>query len=228
MLRSWRYRGAGRTLRIGLALAAYRLRRGWGAPRPHAFDLEFGVETVSPEAGTEFCSGAPEGNGYEPVDPVDFARMMQPLPADLAAYTFVDFGSGRGRALLLAAEYNFAAVMGIEYSRALHVAAQQNLAAYARRRHRRQRCLRLEPVWADALAWPLPPTPSVFYFSEPFPEPQMRLMAARLAASLQTAPRPAFVMYGGDRCQHLWRERTDFEMLALTPVDCVLRYRGGA
>ena len=47
---------------------------------------------------------------YEPVQVFMFRRMMKELVIPLSDYTFLDLGSGKGRALLLAQKYGFAQV----------------------------------------------------------------------------------------------------------------------
>lgn len=57
-------------------------------------------------------------------------RIIDGLDIDPAEFTFVDYGSGKGRALFVAAEYPFREVVGVEISAALHAAAQVNLQRY--------------------------------------------------------------------------------------------------
>ncbi len=221
MRRSLGYRGPWRTLRVGLALARYRLRYGLAAPRPHAFDLEFGTDTVSLTRATEHRGDAALGNGHEPIDTVDFANLMAGLNADLRPFTFVDFGSGQGRALLLASNYPFERIVGVEHGLELHQSALANLARY---RNPRQRCRAIECVWADAASWEIPAVPVVFYFCEPFREPMLRRMAARVRASLRAAPRPAYVLYVGE-LRRVWEEAGGFERVASSYWTCIFRWR---
>ena len=53
-------------------------------------------------------------------------------PRKLAAFTFVDIGCGKGRALLLAEEYPFRKIIGVEFSRRLAKIAAANAAKSAR------------------------------------------------------------------------------------------------
>src|SRR5207245_5268496 len=55
---------------------------------------------------------------------------LQALPAVPSQLTFVDFGCGKGRALVLAAEHGFRRVLGIECDAQLFAAAQRNARAY--------------------------------------------------------------------------------------------------
>jgi hypothetical protein len=209
MRRSLGYRGVRRTVRVGLGLARYRLRHGASAPRPHAFDLEFGTDTVSLAGATNLKGDATLGNGHEPIDTVDFANLMAGLNADVRGFTFIDIGAGQGRASLLASDYPFERIIGIEHGRELYESALANLQRY---RNPRQRCDAVECIWADALAWEMPAVPTVFYLCEPFREPLLGRMAARIQQSLGAAPRPAYVLYVGAHAG-IWEEGQDFETL---------------
>jgi len=225
MRRSLGYRGAGRTLRVAVALAGYRLRRGWGAPRPHAFDLEYGTDTVSLAQASQYQGGAEGGNGHEPIDTVEFAQLMAPLAGVVEAggFTFVDLGSGQGRALLLASDYPFARIVGVEHGLELHQSAERNLARY---RSPRQRCREVASVWADATTWELPLQPALFYVCEPFQEALLRRVAERVRASLAVHPRPGYVLYVGSLAA-VWEESGGFEAVAAGHESRAYRWRGG-
>ena len=57
---------------------------------------------------------------YQPVPPEQFREMMAALAvyldqvSNFSQFTFIDIGSGKGRALLLATEYGFSRIIGIE------------------------------------------------------------------------------------------------------------------
>jgi len=53
---------------------------------------------------------------------------IEGLDVDHANFTFIDFGSGKGRVLLLAARYPFKEVVGIEFSKELNDIALLNSA----------------------------------------------------------------------------------------------------
>ena len=65
---------------------------------------------------------------YEPTPVGDFAPLLAHVPFALERATFVDLGSGMGRGIFLAARYPFKTVVGVEFSRALHEVAKDNLA----------------------------------------------------------------------------------------------------
>jgi hypothetical protein len=62
-------------------------------------------------------------------------HLIRSLAIDPADYTFIDYGSGKGRVLFAAAEFPFRQVVGVEISQALHAVAEKNL-TQARERYR--------------------------------------------------------------------------------------------
>ena len=69
-------------------------------------------------------------------------------------YTFVDFGCGKGRALVVASEFPFQSVIGIELSPALAATARSNTSKVARRFSDRRP---VKIITANACEYPLPP-----------------------------------------------------------------------
>src|SRR5579885_628231 len=57
---------------------------------------------------------------YQPTEPTLFHEMLGALAIDFRQFTFVDSGSGKGRALLMAADYPFQRVIGVEVHPRLH------------------------------------------------------------------------------------------------------------
>ena len=52
------------------------------------------------------------------------------IEEDLGRFDFIDFGSGKGRVLLVASHYPFRQVIGVEFSPELHEIAQENIRRY--------------------------------------------------------------------------------------------------
>ena len=133
---------------------------------------------------------------YQPTQPELFQEMMTALTAsaqiDLADFTFIDFGSGKGRVLLMASDFPFKRVLGVELLPALHAIADANIAAY---RSETQKCFALQSICADASAFPFPDDPLLIYLFNPLPEAGLRQTIANLRASLQARARAAYVLY---------------------------------
>ena len=71
---------------------------------------------------------ARHGVRYQAADVRLFKRALSLLTLEPSTYVFVDYGSGKGRALLLASLYPFKEVIGVEIAPELHAIAGANIA----------------------------------------------------------------------------------------------------
>jgi SAM-dependent methyltransferase len=166
--------------------------------RDRRFDREHGVDTarIVHLRALEIASENRElGVRYQATNPSLFRERMASLPIDYLDYVFVDFGSGKGRALMLASEFPFRRIVGVEFSAELTEIARRNLHSY---RSELRRCENVELVCTDAVEYEIPDEPVVLYFYNPFDEPVLRRVLARIRASLDARPRPAFVVTTGE------------------------------
>ncbi len=196
--------GWGPTLRTAGERVALRFRPAalppgygetWQPHSIHPFDQQHGTDTSGLIWGEDLPSGSRNDawiTGYYGIAPSVFHRTMRLLPADLRGYTFLDFGSGKGRALMLATHYPFAEVVGVELSPELHEIATANLARYA---PAERICTTARTVRADATAFALPETPMVLYLNHPFCRPVLEQVLKNLGASLAAHPRPLLLIY---------------------------------
>lgn len=165
------------------------------------FDFDHRVDTTASNlsTGTRLV-GAAAGAGYQATDPAIFREILAQLPIDFSRFTFLDLGSGKGRALLLASDCPFRRILGVELLPELHAIALRNIAKY---RSDRQRCFSIESVCMDARLFDFPLEPLVVYLFNPLPEEALRSVLARLSASLATHPRDAFLLYANPILEHL-------------------------
>lgn len=159
------------------------------------FESRFGVDTGGFVLKTDLTihSANKTFGGHHAPTPVRvFNRMMMVLPKDLRDFTFIDFGSGKGRVLLLASNYNFQNIIGVEYAEELHAIAQKNIAIY---KNKKQKCLRVASMLADATTFPIPPGKCVFFFYNPFKESVMSRVLTNIQDSYMANPRKMYFMY---------------------------------
>ena len=161
------------------------------------YDWEHRVNTTSGTVGWRARLLGLFHSPYQPTDPALFREMMASLSIlcgqfEFEAFTFVDLGSGKGRALLMASEYPFRRIVGVELLPALHQLAQENLARY---KSESQKCSALEAIWGDAIDFPFPVEPLVIFLFNPLPEAGLRRVVASLDASLKAHPRAVYVLY---------------------------------
>ncbi len=171
--------------------------------RPEAgqseFDLAHGVDTEGEFGGWTYLSdleiASPnwiEGVNYTPIEPQRFERVLASLDIAFEDFTFIDFGSGKGRALLLASEFPFKRIIGLEFSPELHQIAQENVRHY---RSEQQRCRDIESINVDFVAFPLPAEPLVLFFFDPCHLRVLAEVVARIGQSLLASPRPLYIAY---------------------------------
>src|SRR6202453_1992154 len=173
----------------------------------HPFDERFGVETSG--LIYELSSGHQHdlyNNGYFAVAPSVFhaimRAMLEQLHMDSQRFGFVDVGSGKGRALLLASDYPFREVIGVELSPDLDRVARANVAHYAaatKAHPYSQRSLLhrppVIPLQGDATEFLWPPGPLVVYMWNAFTSPVMERVFQNLGASLAEQPRELYLVY---------------------------------
>ncbi len=164
------------------------------------YDWEHRVNTTSGTLGWRERLLGTFHSPYQPTDPALFREMMSALPIQFDKFTFIDIGSGKGRTLLMASEYPFQKIIGVELLPELHQVAQENLRLY---QSESQKCFALESVCGNATTFPFPAEPLVLYLFNPLPESGLRQMLANLDRSLTANPRPAYVLYDNPQLEHV-------------------------
>ena len=161
------------------------------------YDWEHRVNTSSGTVGWRARLLGMLHSPYQPTEPALFREMMASLPIDFSGFTFIDIGSGKGRTLLMASEYPFQEIVGIELITELHRAAEENIRAWHSSAHpvSSERCSQIETVLGDARDFEFPEEPLVLYFFNPLPERAFAEVIERLKNSLERTPRPAWIVY---------------------------------
>jgi SAM-dependent methyltransferase len=158
--------------------------------RARAFDREHGTDTFARVHLRDLGLGAGDeslgGWQYGPINPDFFREMMRAAPPHRDRLTFLDVGSGKGLALMLASEYRFRRIVGVELSAELNERAAENLAKYGAAVGRE---VRADLLCADFLDLPLPAEPTFYFFNNPFPESVGRRAVAHVQRALETAQR---------------------------------------
>lgn len=185
------------------------------------YDWDYRVNTTSGAVGWRDRLLGMFHSEYQPTDPAAFREMIDGLQQILAPssnsdqgaltltdfrlsnFTFIDLGSGKGRTLLMASDYPFRRIVGVELIPALHRIAQANVRQY---KSESQHCFALETICADATTFPFPEEPLVVFLFNPFGESGMRRVVANLERSLSAHPRPVYVLYHNPLLEHTLSE----------------------
>jgi SAM-dependent methyltransferase len=152
----------------------------WGA----TFDLWHGVETTR-----AIRSPGQEKSGYRGAVPWFWTRVL-PRSSVTKSDVFVDVGSGKGRALLIAANrYPFQRVIGVEFDENLHEVAQRNVRRF------RGKLAPIELVNDDVVTWRVPTDVSVVFMNNPFTGSIFERFMSNLRSSLDERPRELRIIY---------------------------------
>jgi len=159
------------------------------------FDLRYGTDTVQTVEVDELDVNGVRANQaqrYQPTGSLPFTRLMKlyRFPKD---EVLVDFGAGKGRVLLMGMLYGFRKVIGIEFSAELCAVARANI----ERLRARGRGLgsAADVVHQDAGQYAFRDEESIFYFFHPFDDALLGRILDNIHASLERAPRPAWIVY---------------------------------
>ncbi len=184
----------------------------------HPFDIEFGVRTSGLVAGRHLKIGHPHDRhftAYYGVAPSIFRsilvrwRRCRPA-AHIDEFTFVDLGAGMGRAALLAAEYPFRGVVGIELHPTLARIARKNMAVW-RTAGRARAPMRI--VCKDAAEFELPTGPCVVFLFNPFAGPVLRRVLARWSRSLAGREGLLDILYVNNEQERILERQPGFTCL---------------
>jgi SAM-dependent methyltransferase len=178
------------------------------------YDWEHSVDTTRSNVGfrTQFRTGV-MARPYFATEPWLFEQIMQALPINFSQFTFVDIGCGKGRVLMMASNYPFQRIIGVEFIPNLHRAAKKNIAIYS---NERQRCREIETVCMDARDFQFPPGPLVVYLFNPFSESTFAQVLQNLRQSMEQTPQPVYIAYRFTEFEGLLVQATWLEKIAGT------------
>ena len=145
---------------------------------------------------------------YVPTDYRSFQTILAALGVRPNEEVFLDFGSGMGRALILAATRPFRKIYGVEIAEQLNEIARQNV----RNALSRLKCRDIELITANAKEFVIPDEVTVIYFANPFCGEVLSDALNNIRASLRRQPRtlrlickiPARSAFEEEITKHTW------------------------
>ena len=114
--------------------------------------------------------------------------MLRELPQDGA---FVDLGSGKGKALLIAGMLPYPRVIGVEIDNTLSVTARRNIERFRHKTHAEI----IESVTASVIDWKVPDDAGIVFMHNPFFGETFRNAMANVFASYDRNPREMHIVY---------------------------------
>ena len=194
---------------------------------PHPFDLLHATDTAGcyPAAVLPPTSlSALLITGYIGIGPSALVQAIAALPLRPGDFSFVDLGCGKGRAVLIAAQFPFRRILGVELDPEFCRIARANLA--------------LKPDWAarisvlqqDAASAIYPDGPLLVFLFHPFFPRILRRVLANLERQLRRSPREAWLLYANNPRYTRVLRRFPFlrevseTRYPLTPEDAAVNY----
>ena len=170
----------------------------------HPFDAEFGTDTSGLIAAEELVDGRRRKNiyntGFYACAPSMFHQAFAHLEIDFQRFTFVDLGAGKGRIMLLASNFPFQQVLGVEFIPELQEIATRNISVY---QPPTRRCQDVQCILSDVRDFVFPPVPLVIFMWHPFVGPVFERVMQNLEDSLLRDPREVYIVYLKPELRHV-------------------------
>lgn len=155
------------------------------SPAPHPFDVAHGTDTSGHISGELLTPSNLHNTAYYAISPSALTAALQLLPEPTSGFTFLDIGCGKGRALLVASQFDFPQILGIEISPDLCRIAKSNAHSDPRIEIRQQ----------DAATLTFPATPLVVFLYHPFLASVLRRVLKNLERHHRVNPHPSYLLY---------------------------------
>lgn len=175
------------------------------------YDWEHRVDTTSANVSWRSRLIGLLNSSYQPIEFPLFREMLDCLGIAYGDFTFIDIGSGKGRPLLMASEYPFRRIIGVEFLPELNAIAEENIRKFP---DERKRCKQIEARLGDATRFEFPSEPLVVFMFHPLPESGFRQVIANLAASVRENSRPVWLIYANPLFEDIviksgWFQKTE-------------------
>jgi SAM-dependent methyltransferase len=159
------------------------------------FDMKYKIDTINTEQleNLEIDSqNKAVGNYYEGTNAHIFQKMISRVDVDPSLSCFVDFGSGKGKAMFMAAERGFRKVIGVEFSIELVEINRSNLEIF---KEKSKSKTEFEILHMDASEYEIPAEANLLFFSNPFNEALTAKVIDNILKSLEQFPREIWVVH---------------------------------
>jgi SAM-dependent methyltransferase len=178
------------------AVIAYYEHKSFGHSwnKQHPYDYAHGVDTSGKLPSHLLAPGKPVDERraeYLAAQPSIIRQVLAAIP-DPQHCHFLDLGCGKGRVLLVATEFPFAAITGVELSPTLSRIARRNARVFSRVHPDRTP---ISVVTGDALEHELPAEKLAIFLYNPFESPMVAQLLHRIESSLRTTDRELYVVY---------------------------------
>ena len=153
-------------------------------------ERRLGIATKGDVPGHEL-SDDPACHCYQVVNYPSLDAVFAHRPIDSNRDVFIDYGCGKGRAVVVAATHPFRRVIGVEFAPTLAELARTNVVAATPH----LKCNDVEIVTENAMSYVVPDDVNVLFLFNPFSKHVMDAVLQRIHESLSRQPRQLDVFY---------------------------------
>jgi hypothetical protein len=172
------------------------------------FDMKYGTDTmrcVNLDVLDINSENRQRGERYEPTRERPFRRLMKVLdfPSD---GVFVDFGSGKGRILMMASDYHFKRIVGVDFSPRLCEIARRNIAIY---QNKVGDGSNIEVIESDVVDYEVKSDENIFFMFNPFDSVVMNKVLGNIRMSFEKRNRKIWLIYNDPACHGVVESQRD-------------------
>lgn len=159
------------------------------------FDMKYKIDTINTEQLENLAIDSPNkahGVYYEGTNAYIFKNAFSSFKIDAPNSCFIDFGSGKGKAMFMAAEMGFRKVIGVEFSIELAEVCRKNLEIFKAKSKSKTE---FEIIHMDASQYEIPTEANLLFFSNPFNETLTTKVIENILRSHAKAPREIWIIH---------------------------------
>jgi SAM-dependent methyltransferase len=185
----------------------------FGLAEDLVFDLKYGTDTFRWSAlnETDLYKKSNDGHStdYVPTKAIALKKVLKGLDIE-DNDNFVDLGSGKGRTLLIASEFGFRKVIGVEFSKTLCDISTKNALKF---REKAPWAAEIEVRFISAEEYRFSAFDNFIYLFNPFDNVLMNRVLCNLQDSLQENPRKLTIIYNNPECHDLILQKPFIEFV---------------
>ncbi|MEH6588764.1 MAG: class I SAM-dependent methyltransferase [Halioglobus sp.] len=175
----------------------------------HKFDQRYGTDTNQKLSLKEYSintKNLEHACRYQAIKIKFFTKMIEQVSIDLKTCIFLDLGSGKGKSLMLATDYPFKQIIGVEFSPELHQIAIQNIDVFSRKNSTHQK---IQLFCMDAEQYDLPAENIVLFLYNPFQGKVMHTVVKKIDRFVSNGQFNLIVLYRNPKCSEMF-ENSNF------------------
>lgn len=187
------------------------------------FDLKYGIETRHHISSTDLKIESKNKQfafRYEPIHNKDFYASMKDLDIPYEEYLFIDIGAGKGRALLLASEFQFKKFIGIEFSKEIYKIAKSNIDRFKVVSGKKAN---FKLFYQDAVKYKFPDENIVLFLYNPFDGEVLDKVIENIKYHLENTSKDFIIIYHYPMYLSIYNRQKFLKLIKCTNEYCIYK-----